>query len=299
MDDGHQNPTLKKTLSIVVIDAAPPSASGHVFPKGPLREPIARGLARADAVVLMGEGERRPSCAFTSRPARAARRRWQARAGPLCGLRRHRPPGALLRRPAEAWRASSSQKPCPILTTTCSRQSDLDYLMKLVTERDAPPHHHGQGPCAPAAGDEAEGRCALRSKRSSRTKRRSTPCSHACRHDDRSEKPRARSATSARRTSTIAPASASARCGARVVPVGLGLLVSAQGHVDRGSIQLRRRHAATPRPAFQPAPDHDAQSAHGDAEGRRKGAQGNRRRRLGDARPHRRRDASSRQDASL
>jgi len=35
MDDGHQNPTLKKTLSIVVMDASNPVGNGHVFPKGP------------------------------------------------------------------------------------------------------------------------------------------------------------------------------------------------------------------------------------------------------------------------
>ena len=43
MDDGHQNPTLKKSLSIVVIDASNPFGNGHVFPKGPLREPVADG----------------------------------------------------------------------------------------------------------------------------------------------------------------------------------------------------------------------------------------------------------------
>lgn len=57
MDDGHQNPGVGKALSLVVIDAAAPFGNGHVLPKGPLREPVADGLRRADAVILMGEGE--------------------------------------------------------------------------------------------------------------------------------------------------------------------------------------------------------------------------------------------------
>lgn len=56
MDDGHQNPTLLKTISIVVIDATEPFGNGHVFPKGPLREPAAQGLGRADLVIMMGDG---------------------------------------------------------------------------------------------------------------------------------------------------------------------------------------------------------------------------------------------------
>lgn len=55
MDDGHQNPTLKKDLSIIIIDGGNPVGNGMVFPKGPLREPVERGLSRADAVIIMGE----------------------------------------------------------------------------------------------------------------------------------------------------------------------------------------------------------------------------------------------------
>ena len=56
MDDGHQNPQLAKNLSLVVIDSHAPFGNGYVLPKGPLREPPKAGLARADAVVLMGDG---------------------------------------------------------------------------------------------------------------------------------------------------------------------------------------------------------------------------------------------------
>ena len=55
MDDGHQNPSLKKTLSLVVVDGEVGLGNGRVIPAGPLRESAARGLERTDAVVLMGE----------------------------------------------------------------------------------------------------------------------------------------------------------------------------------------------------------------------------------------------------
>lgn len=54
MDDGLQNPSLAKDLAIVVIDGGFGFGNGHVLPAGPLREPIAQGLARAHAIVLIG-----------------------------------------------------------------------------------------------------------------------------------------------------------------------------------------------------------------------------------------------------
>ncbi|MEL7128622.1 MAG: tetraacyldisaccharide 4'-kinase [Pseudomonadota bacterium] len=56
MDDGHQNPQLEKTVSLLVIDAAAPFGNGHVLPKGPLREPVQAALERTDLVVVSGDG---------------------------------------------------------------------------------------------------------------------------------------------------------------------------------------------------------------------------------------------------
>ncbi|MEI7790077.1 MAG: tetraacyldisaccharide 4'-kinase [Alphaproteobacteria bacterium] len=57
MDDGHQNFSLRKALSLVVVDAETGFGNGYQIPAGPLREPVAQGLTRADAVIFVGDGE--------------------------------------------------------------------------------------------------------------------------------------------------------------------------------------------------------------------------------------------------
>ncbi len=57
MDDGLQNPGLRKTVSLLVIDGGYGFGNGRLLPAGPLREPVAAAAARVRAAVLIGDDE--------------------------------------------------------------------------------------------------------------------------------------------------------------------------------------------------------------------------------------------------
>lgn len=54
LDDGLQNPHLRKDLAIGVFDGGYGIGNGRVLPAGPLRAPLADGLAELDAAVIIG-----------------------------------------------------------------------------------------------------------------------------------------------------------------------------------------------------------------------------------------------------
>jgi tetraacyldisaccharide 4'-kinase len=69
MDDGFQNPALKKDLAIIVVDGHRGIGNRRIIPAGPLRAPLGTQLKRAQALILVGPPEGAASV------VKAARRR--------------------------------------------------------------------------------------------------------------------------------------------------------------------------------------------------------------------------------
>ena len=58
MDDGLQNPSLVKDLTIALVDAQRGIGNGNIFPAGPLRAPLSAQLERSNAVLVVGHGNK-------------------------------------------------------------------------------------------------------------------------------------------------------------------------------------------------------------------------------------------------
>jgi tetraacyldisaccharide 4'-kinase len=72
MDDGLQNPTLAKDLTIAVVDAARGLGNGTVIPAGPLRAPLQLQLAVTDLIVINGAAGDTARCQLSAMAATAS-----------------------------------------------------------------------------------------------------------------------------------------------------------------------------------------------------------------------------------
>lgn len=87
MDDGFQNPALRKDLSLLVIDGSRGIGNGRVFPAGPLRAPLAAQLTRAHALLVIGEGAAAQSVVAVAGNLAVFHGRLKPDASVLAGLR--------------------------------------------------------------------------------------------------------------------------------------------------------------------------------------------------------------------
>jgi tetraacyldisaccharide 4'-kinase len=57
MDDGFQNPSLRKDLAILVVDGRRGIGNGRIIPAGPLRAPLQAQIAHAQALLVVGSND--------------------------------------------------------------------------------------------------------------------------------------------------------------------------------------------------------------------------------------------------
>lgn len=87
LDDALQHPGLAWSLALLVVDGSQGIGNGRVLPAGPLREPWPDALAKADAVILIGEDEAGVRGLASARSVICARLEPTAEAADLAGQR--------------------------------------------------------------------------------------------------------------------------------------------------------------------------------------------------------------------
>ena len=85
LDDGYQDPSMRYDVSLLVVDGHSGFGAGRCIPAGPLREPVGRGLRRADAVVILGEDRCNVAKRLGDLPVLHARLETEAEAEGLAG----------------------------------------------------------------------------------------------------------------------------------------------------------------------------------------------------------------------
>lgn len=80
MDDGLQNPSLQKDVSLAVIDGGAGVGNGWTFPAGPLRAPLRRQIPLVSIAIIIGGGE--PGDRIAAQLHKAALRNFRARLAP-------------------------------------------------------------------------------------------------------------------------------------------------------------------------------------------------------------------------